>query len=180
MKNWMRMAGLAALLGGPLARAGDIVCFEAETAAAVTRPVTVVTAPAAPADEPVRKEASGQAYIEIAEGAGKPPEVGGDAVWRFSAGEGEYIFWARVWWLDSCGNSLRIIIDGGRPFLFGQDGTYKSWHWVKGMKVKLTAGTHELKIENREDGVKVDQILLAPDADYVPTGIEDTTPPPTP
>jgi len=68
------------------------------------------------------------------------------------------------------------VVDNGRPFAFGQDGTYGKWHWVKGMKVTLAAGTHELKVLNREDGAKLDQILLSRNEQYVPVGVEEATP----
>jgi len=43
------------------------------------------------------------------------------------------------------------------------------------MKLKLTAGEHTLRIQNREDGIKVDQLLLCDDPGYVPVGVEETT-----
>ena len=162
------------LVIGAKAWAGDIVCFEAESASSISAPVKIVKQAADPADAKILKEASGEQYIELVEGAGKPPDVGGEAAYSFEVAQaGDYVLWIRAWWMDSCGNSLTIVMDGARPFTFGEDGTYKSWHWVKGMKVALAAGRHELKVQNREDGVKVDEILLSKDPKYVPVGIED-------
>ena len=65
-------------------------------------------------------------------------------------------------------------------FLFGEDATYKTWHWVKypvSRTVKplnLTEGKHTLTFFNREDGVRLDQILLSADKRFVPMDIEKT------
>ncbi len=156
---------------------GQSICVEAESAASVTAPMRVS---ADPADAAV-KAASGGRCLDVPQGVGKPPEVDGEAVLKLAVPDpGEYVLWARVWWLDSCGNSLTLVLDGGKPFAFGQDATYKSWHWVKGMKVTLAAGAHELRIQNREDGVKADQVLLTRDMDYVPVGAEDAAASPVP
>lgn len=163
-------AALLALASAPAA--AQSVCVEAESAAIVTPPMLV----SSNAADAAVKSASGGRCLDVPQGVGKPPDVGGEAVLALRvAAAGEYVLWARVWWLDSCGNSLTLVLDGGRPFAFGQDATYTSWHWVRGMKVTLAAGAHELRIQNREDGVKVDQVLLTRDADYVPVGAEEAT-----
>lgn len=155
--------------------AGEVICFEAESADTVTAVVKIVTAELSTESAAV-KEASGGKCLEIPEGAGKPPEAGGEAIYKFEAqNDGKFVLWIRSWWTDGCGNSLTLILDNGRPFIFGEDGTFKAWHWVRGMKAELKAGAHELKIQNREDGIKIDQILFASDTRYVPTGIEDVT-----
>jgi len=41
----------------------------------------------------------------------------------------------------------------------------------------LSAGDHILKIKQREDGTKLDQLLITNNMSYVPGNIEDTTPP---
>ncbi len=73
-----------------------------------------------------------------------------------------------------------MSVDGNRSFSFGQDGTFKCWHWVKGPRrlkqLELKKGVHTLKLMNREDGVRVDQILLTTDRRYVPVGTEQATP----
>lgn len=158
------------------ATAADGICLEAESAVSVSNSVRVVTSAADAAGRGLLKEASGGGYIEIPDGVGKPPKVGGEAVYSFEVAEtGEYVFWGRAWWQDSCGNSLTLVLDDGKPFIFGEDGTYRKWHWVKGMRTTLAAGQHRLRIQNREDGVKLDEILLSRNIDYVPVGIEEPT-----
>ena len=164
-----------AAAGMTVGRAGETICFEAESADTVTAAVQVVTVDIS-AEPAAVKEASGGKCLEVKEGAGKPPDMGGEAVYRFEikAG-GMFVLWVRAWWMDGCGNSLTLMLDNGRPFVFGEDGTFKSWHWVRGMKADLKPGRHELKIQNREDGIKIDQVLLTSDMRYVPVGAEDVT-----
>jgi len=171
-------------LGAFPANADEIICFEAEACVSNTAPVSVATytgdaAPGA-AWAPV-KGASGNTCLEIPQGSGNPPEVTkGDATWSFEVKEGgTYIVWCRVWWIDECGNSFGLSVDGAKAFSFGQDATYKSWHWVKSpprlAQLKLKKGTHSLKLTNREDGIRVDQVFITNERDNVPVDIEPTT-----
>ena len=165
------------------AQAGGTVCFEAESAKALTAPMRVVNVvkPPPEAKEPPVKGASGESYIEIPEGAGKPPEAGGTATYAFEISDpGTYYLWCRVWWADGCGNSVGMKIDSAPAFTFGQDATYKSWHWfrapLKLQQLELTKGAHTLTVSNREDGVILDQILFVKERRYVPVDIEAITP----
>ncbi len=81
---------------------------------------------------------------------------------------GTYYPWARVWWQDSCGDSLYVVLEregaAAQEYVL-QDGTHKSWHWlpVTGpVGLKLTAGDYRLTVRNREDGARLSRILLAP------------------
>ena len=181
MRNVVFVLLLLAYAAAGLAQ--EIVCFEAETAEQVCVPMQVgPDAGAKPNSKwPPAKDGSGGGYLEVPEGKGNPPKVTtGEATCSFLVTHpGAYALWARVWWLDECGNSLTMSLDDNRPFTFGQDATYKRWHWVKAPKslrnLSLAAGKHVLKIKNREDGVRIDQILLSSDKRYVPVGIEDVT-----
>lgn len=175
-----------ALSTASLVTAGDVVlCLEAESGTAMTAPLRVIKA-----DEdaqhgdmrPVADGASGAAYLEVAQGKGNPPKVSGGTV-SYSVAlpeSGTYTLWCRVWWLDECGNSFGVEVNGERAFTFGQDATYKKWHWVKSpprlRQLQLKAGTHTLKLLNREDGIRIDQILLSNDRRFVPVDIERVTP----
>lgn len=179
------MPMLAVLLTLPqLLEGADGICFEAEEAQAVSAPVEVIrtttAAPASPAGGP--GETSQRAYLEIAQGKGNPPGMtDGDAQYTFDLNaSGTYYLWCRVWWGDECGNSMTMTLNDGHPFTFGQDATYKAWHWVKAppriKDLKMKSGRHTLKINNREDGIRVDQILLTSKRRFVPVGIEKSTP----
>ena len=167
------------------------VCFEAESAGAVEAPMIIVQ------KEEKATDVSGKGYIEVLRTntqsqanlqsnrvtnvqTNASKKTKGHAVYNFEVAEdGEYSLWCRVWWLDRCGNSLTVIIDDGKPFTFGQDGTYKFWHWVKNppkiKQLNLKKGKHKLQVKRREDGIKLDQILFTKDKRFVPMGIEKIT-----
>lgn len=166
------------------ASATEMICVEAESATAVSEPmmatdatVTQQAGAAVPAPG-----ASGSSYLEVPQGKGNPPAVtGGVATVTFETNQdGQYYLWCRAWWTDECANSASLSVDGAPPFTFGQDATYKHWHWVKAplrlKQLKLSAGRHVLKISNREDGIRLDQILVTNDKKYVPVGIEAIQP----
>lgn len=163
---------IACCLGGLAAQARGVkICFEAEAATTVEAPMTVVSNGIAGASGP---------YLEIPEGAGNPPKVeAGKAVFTVDVPEdGTFTLWCRVWWEGECSNSFTVKIDDQPAFLFGEDATYKAWHWVKypvartTPPLKLTKGPHTLAFHNREDGVRLDQVLLSADKRFVPVEIE--------
>jgi len=80
--------------------------------------------------------------------------------------EGKYMLWLRKLWMDGCGNSVWCTINKpmkeGNEQTLGEDGTYGKLTWVRfGDKpVHLKAGTNVLRIQNREDGIKLDQFAF--------------------
>lgn len=120
------------------------------------------------------------AYLEIPEGAGNPPKRNeGQATFSLEIPEdGLFTLWCRVWWEGECSNSFTVGFDSQPTFLFGEDATYKAWHWVKYpvsrtvSPITLAKGKHTLVFHNREDGVHLDQILLSADKRFVPVDIE--------
>jgi len=149
------------------------VCFEAETFKAIEPPMTVKTNGC---------DGASGAFLEIAEGVGNPPKLNsGKAEYEVEIPEdGAYILWARVEWNGECSNSFTVMIDGRPPILFGEDMTFHTWHWVKypvsrmAKPITLEAGKHKITFANREDGVRIDQILLTTNRRYTPMGIEET------
>ena len=193
----VRVCGLMSVLVSaaflPLcpALAGDVICFEAERADSVESPMRVVEVPSARPGTgtdavAVGQDASGGKYLEVPQGAGNPPKLtDGSAVFAFDVAEaGTYALWCRVWWPDECGNSFTMSVDDGTSFTFGQDGTYRCWHWMRVPRrvkpFKLSKGRHTLKVMNREDGAMLDQVLWSRDRRYVPVGSEDVTVSPAP
>jgi len=162
---------LVASLAGSGMAAGHKLCFAAVSADRVEAPMVVVTN---------KVEGASGPYLEIPEGAGNPPKVNaGKAVYTVDIpADAEYILWARVYWDDECGNSFTVVIDDQPGFIFGEDATYKKWHWVKypvsrtAKPIALTKGKHTITFHNREDGVALDQILLSADKRFVPVEIE--------
>jgi hypothetical protein len=108
------------------------ICFEAETAEQLEAPMALVTNGI---------EGASGAYLEIPEGTGNPPKVtAGKAVFSFEVPEdGQFTLWCRVWWEGECSNSFTVTVDDQPGFLFGENATYKVWHWVK-YPVSRTAG----------------------------------------
>ncbi len=168
----------------------NTLVFEAEAAHAVEAPMVVVVAADPPPGVVAVEGASGGAYLAIPQGAGNPPKVTtGSATFHIEVpAAGLYTLWLRAYWDDSCGNSINVRINDTAPFTM-QDSTYQTWHWVRSpprlRQLLLAEGPATLTLINREDGVRIDQILLTTSRNMVPTAIEPPTPgalasPPTP
>ena len=142
--------------------------------------MTVVQAATPPAGLKPMAGASGNAYLEVPLGAGKTPKVkaGTAKITVEVPADGAYTLWLRTCWEGECSNTFQVQIDNQPPFLVGADATYHVWHWVKYPVSKMappptiTRGTHTLTVIHREDGVRLDQLLLTSSPRYVPVGIE--------
>ena len=88
--------------------------------------------------------------------------------------DGTYVVWARAWWLDKCGNSILVSIDGKEQFdsgdRTGEDPVFQTWHWVPSCSFAIDAGPHTLNVMAKEDGIFVDQWMIAP-AGVIPSGV---------
>lgn len=130
------------------------------------------TQPLAPPDgvmsvKPANDAVNNRALV-IPEGAGK-----GAGTARYTlAGlaPGDYTIWVRAYWDDGCGNSIGVVI-GGEEIVV-TDEIFKRWHWVSAVRrVHLAGGQVELRLQNTEDGIMLDQLLLTPDPGFAPQGI---------
>ena len=92
---------------------------------------------------------------------------------------GEYIVLGRIKVIDKRDNSFFVQIDDGPNYLWEiETGNY--WHWdavndldaADPVKFSLNAGDHTIKMKLREDGTKLDKILLTNNATFVPRGEE--------
>ena len=142
--------------------------------------------------------ASGGKCVFIPDKAGTPFGKAGDkedipryarAVYKVKIPvAGNYTFWVRRKWFDSCGDTLYMRFDkegaahsDAHAHVVGSDDSSKPprWDWSpvkeKGdpRQFYLTAGEHTLEILNREDGPRFDVILLTDDPDHVPQGMEE-------
>lgn len=107
----------------------------------------------------------------------------------------EYALWVRANFHCSCGNSVFVSINQPPPVDTDGDGrydknppdlvagsTYGKWLWFRltARNFRLEAGEQVLRLMPREDGIKVDQVLLAevdPElGEYVPQGMEEPRP----
>jgi hypothetical protein len=167
--------GLPAVREHTVAPDESAVVVEAESAAVVETPMKVV-------DD---VDASGGKCLAIPGGSGRPggknpaddsvyPDRWGAAVFTFTVkAPGKYRFWGRKFWEGGCGNSLTLVMNGGPPAIFGEDGTYDDWQWKTCVGLfDLRAGENKLEVLNREDGVKLDKFILTTDMDFVPQGKE--------
>jgi len=148
------------------------VVFEAENAHRFSKPIERVLSTY---KDKWRRANSGKGYLEIPDKANgdRHENLPGEVVFRVNIPEeGTYRLWARVWWMDGCGNSFFVVAGGRPPAVLGEDGTYKTWHWVE-LKVPFAfkQGETTIVFKNREDGVKLDQVLLLKGGRrYVPGG----------
>jgi len=166
------MAGLALAATGAGATsalaANERVCFDAEEAVTIRPTLKKVVAGA-------KKDYSGKGYIEIPWDRNESKGTG-DATFKVNVKTaGTYYLWARTFWLNGCGNSIGVSVNGSERIL-GEDGTYERWHWVSSpTRVSLKAGQNVIVLKNRETGVRVDQFFLCQDGEYTPTGVRKIT-----
>jgi hypothetical protein len=160
--------------------AAATVVVEAESAVETEAPMAAASC-AAPADTDVGHAASGGSWLSIPEKAGNPPALNkGFAKYEVEIpADGGYYLWARVLWGGECSNSFTVQIDDLEPVLLGEDMTFGVWHWVRhpvsrmAKPVTLSKGRHTVIFRNREDGVALDQFLLATEKRFVPVGIAE-------
>lgn len=185
----LSLCAYAALAPSRPAHAENIVCFEAESADTITPPMLLVDCRKAATNDAVTpvKDSSGDKYLEIPKqrpttplkdpddkNCAEAPVKGCASITIEIPADGEYHLWGRVWWTDECRNSFTLSIDNKPGFTFGDDRTFKCWHWIKALKKqKLTKGKHTLLLKQREPGVRIDQMLFVDDHRYVPVGIEE-------
>ena len=118
-------------------------------------------------------------YIWKTDGSGNSlTEPDGEANYSISIEEsGEYVIWGRVFSPDYGLNSFFVEIDEEGDNIW-EIQLSSVWIWNL-LKIRFTAdpiifnlssGSHTLKIKGREDGTKLDKILITNDMDYEPTG----------
>ena len=111
--------------------------------------------------------ASGGQYIEVPNGNGN--NGSGSALYHFNvSAAGEYYVWGRVSPATHSDNSFYVSMDGAADVTWSIDPT-SSWVWSQvGQSYSLGAGSHQLLIKQREDGSKLDRLIITDDASYVP------------
>jgi hypothetical protein len=107
---------------------------------------------------------------------------------------GNYVVWGRVHAPSGGANSFLVSMDGKADSTWDVD-LSDNWIWDKVNKrngadpvvYSLAEGTHTLVIKQREDGTKLDGIVITKDKNSVPTAISENTystssnqPPPPP
>ena len=93
---------------------------------------------------------------------------------------GEYILWGRVRGSDALDNSFFVEIDYGYDNLWEVE-LGENWHWdavnyrgrADPVEFILFEGKHTIKVKLREDGTKLDKLLLTNNLNFVPSGEGD-------
>lgn len=114
---------------------------------------------------------AGRGFIWVPTGQGSisdPLENGGTASYTFTvATAGDYMLWGRQHSPSTGHNSFFVSVDS-RPFLTWNTALTNLWLWDQlrdgysgsGVKLHLGVGKHTLRIKQREDGTRLDQILI--------------------
>ena len=131
-------------------------------------------------------QASSGAYVWIPEGTGNvlngPSQAVGSVAYTFSVPvAGNYVVWGRL--IDNLGNSFYVSRDSG-PYALWDTAGGSTWGWdlvnnrdgADPVVYSLGAGQHTLVIKHREDGAKLDRILITNDRAYVPQGQGEVVP----
>ncbi len=133
-------------------------------------------------------QASGGAYVEVPNGPGH--DDGGEGAVRFVFEvpvAGRYAFWGRVLGLNNNDNSLFVSVDEGTEVVWDtpeRHATTDRWVWdpisdrdwssleapPEPLVMTLEAGRHTLTLRNREDGTRLDRVLVTNDLAFVPSG----------
>jgi hypothetical protein len=123
------------------------------------------------------------------------PDYGSATTTQTISSVGTYRVWSRIMTgVASTDNSYSLEIDGANCYVVGDNTSIpaNTWTWVdyqngsttSKIDVSLSAASHTFKMIGREDGVKVDRIIVTTDTACVPTGTGDNcataTPPPPP
>jgi hypothetical protein len=132
--------------------------------------------------------ASGTKFIAVALGNNSPNSAPatGRASYAFTvAAAGSYRVWGRVSAATTSDDSFWVRIDGA-PFIKWNDIVNGvAWHWDsvhdsdqmnQVVSFALTAGAHTLELAYREDGAKLDRLLVTSDPGFDPTGHEPSRP----
>lgn len=128
--------------------------------------------------------ASGNSYLQTAksdrtwDGTGRPPTDTGSATVNVEVPkEGRYAIWARMYYEHLDANSFWLRIDDQRAIKVGnEDDGYDQWKWVgwqdgntgDRIVVDLDQGSHSIQILGREEGARIESIVVTDDLNYVP------------
>jgi hypothetical protein len=137
-------------------------------------------------DEPMQIDsdanASEGAYLWVPQGSGSlysPSSTNGLANYTFTISvSGTYRIWGRVIAPSDSNNSFFVAMDGN-AYTRWDTAVATSWTWdlinsyaaADPLVFELSAGTHNLSLMQREDGTKIDKLIITSDANYVPQGM---------
>ena len=119
-------------------------------------------------------DASGGKYVMTPEPPNENLATGGQVEFKLNMAEtAKYNLWLRVEFDDSCDNSLFAKVGDGAPIEVTNN-TFKVWQWIKAGRIpfELKSGPVALIVGSRENGSRLDEMLLTQNLKYVPVGVE--------
>jgi hypothetical protein len=187
------IAGVIVLCGcllGARARA-DTIFIEAEGSDNISNDFAKISSPLMIKDDPT---ASVGRYITVAPGFNSqsaPPGEEGQATYHFNLGTGgTYRIWGRVIAPSPTDDSFWVRMDkagtpGSKLVRWNDIPAGNNWHWVLVVndgetaptQFNLTEGDHDLQVSYREDGAKLDVLVLTNDTSFNPNSPPTTAPP---
>ncbi len=81
---------------------------------------------------------------------------------------GDYSLWGKVIAPSGADNSFYVAVDGGTDYYWSISGDPTTWTWDEINTYTLNAGTHTVRIKQREDGTKLDQLWITNEAGSTP------------
>jgi hypothetical protein len=155
----------------PVAMAVVQLWLEAEHGQGLSAPMRVEATP----------EASGGQYVWVPERTGNLTDAsapGGEALYQFTAPvTGTYVVWGQVSAPSTASDSFFVAMDEAPYFVWGlpRDAS-GAWQWAalseagskQAVRFELAAGEHTLRVKQREDGAKLDRLVLTNDVDFIP------------
>jgi hypothetical protein len=125
--------------------------------------------------------ASNGSYVEVAAGNNSQaaaPTVEGVARYAFNVpAAGAFRIWGRVMAPTTADDSFWVRVDGGTPVRWNGIAPGAAWHWTQVRQegaanpasFALAAGDHTLEVGYREDGTRLDVLVVTDDTGYNPT-----------
>jgi hypothetical protein len=126
--------------------------------------------------------ASGGKGVSVAAGNNSqaaPPATGSSRISFEVSASGAYTVWGRVIIANNSDDSFWVRMDGGPWTKWNEIETGSSWHWARlhdsddddrVVSYTLAAGSHTLTVAYREDGARLDRVLITNDGSFVPSG----------
>jgi hypothetical protein len=127
--------------------------------------------------------ASNGRYIAVASrnNSLNAPPSNGTATYTFNTtSAGTYKIWGRKIAPNTDGDSFWVQVDNGTWYKWNNIPLSSSWAWDDMHNAdagnatvtwNLSAGAHTLKVAYREDGTKLDRLLITNDLSFVPSGL---------
>jgi polygalacturonase len=131
----------------------------------------------------------GGRYVTVASGnnsSGSAPSNGSTVIPFSVPSAGTYRLWGRVIDPANTDDSFWVRVDGGAWINWNDIPLGAAWHWARVtndassdavVTVSLAAGSHTVSFAYREDGARLDRVIITDDANLVPAN--DPPPPPT-